>query len=63
MREEIGALWINSKDGKTYISGIIRGERVMIFKNSFKKALSKQPDYKVYKSEVATENKEDDNAF
>jgi uncharacterized protein (DUF736 family) len=49
---EIGALWLRkSKDGNTtYLSGVINGIPVIVFKNGFKKE-DKHPDYRVYKSE------------
>ncbi len=48
-RESIGALWIQkSKDGKTYLSGNIQGQKVVVFKNDMKKDGEKYPDYRVY---------------
>lgn len=45
---KVGALWIkDTKKGQKMMSGEISGQKVMIFKNGFKKA-SKHPDYVVY---------------
>lgn len=57
---EIGALWQRkTSDGKTYYSGrlVINGEtiEVVLFKNSYKEAGSKQPDWRVYKSQRAAQ--------
>jgi len=47
-------LWLNkTKDNKSYMSGLMGGVRVMVFKNEKKEAGSKQPDYNL----VFAENK------
>ena len=48
--EKIGVLWI--KDGKQgkFMSGIIGGKSVLIFKNTRKKD-AKHPDYEVFKGQ------------
>jgi len=48
--DQLGALWLNeSKAGKKYMSGIIGGQKVVVFKNGYKEE-DKHPDYIVYKS-------------
>lgn len=43
---EIGVLWLKvSAKNKPYLSGIIEGRNVVVFKN--KKTSEKQPDYKI----------------
>lgn len=50
--EELGALWIGrSKNGKTYFTGTVAGERVVMFKNGYKEDGDNKPFYHVYKSE------------
>ena len=45
-KDEIGALWRHeSKDGKAYWSGVIRGERVLVFHNA--NNVRNQPDFRV----------------
>lgn len=54
--EELGALWLReSKAGRKYMSGTVAGERVVVFKNTFKKPGESSPDYRVYKSEPREE--------
>lgn len=47
---ELGALWVNAKNGSNekYLTGKIKGEKVIIFKNKYKEENEKAPDYKVY---------------
>ena len=46
---EASGLWLNeSKDGTKYFSGSMGHLRVVIFKNTFKKEGSNEPDYKMY---------------
>jgi len=46
---EASGLWLGeSKDGKKYFSGSLGNVRVVIFKNTFKKEGSNEPDYKMY---------------
>ena len=43
--EKIGALWLRKdKNGKLYMSGKIREEKIYVFRNKFKKE-DKHPDY------------------
>lgn len=52
--EKIGALWI--KDGKQgkFMSGIIGGKPVLVFKNTRKNS-PKHPDYEVFKGQSRDE--------
>lgn len=44
---ELCALWENkTKDGKTYLSGNLGNNKVLVFKNTHKKN-EKEPDYRV----------------
>tara|TARA_Y100000361_G_C11149750_1_gene340318 strand:+ start:423 stop:683 length:261 start_codon:yes stop_codon:yes gene_type:complete len=47
---ELGALWVNAKNGSNekYLTGKIKGEKVIIFKNKYKEENEKAPDFKVY---------------
>lgn len=51
-QNDIGALWLRkSKDGKTtYLTGVINGIPVVVFKNTFKTE-EKHPYFRVYKQE------------
>jgi len=45
-KDEIGALWKHeSNSGKEYWSGVIRGEKVLVFQNANK--VRNQPDFRV----------------
>jgi hypothetical protein len=46
-------LWVNeSKDGKTtYFGGSLGGAKVLIYRNTFKKEGSNEPDYNLYFAE------------
>lgn len=48
--DELGALWIREKDGKVYMTGTIAGQDVVIFRNTYKKDGSREPDWRVLKS-------------
>jgi len=48
---EIGALWLKHGPKASYLSGVINGENVVVFKNTHKTDGSKQPDYRVLKSQ------------
>ena len=48
--DEIGALWLKDGPKGKYMSGLINGEPVVVFKNRNKAEGSKQPDYNVLKS-------------
>jgi|GEM_PF-1199925 len=51
-RKDIGALWVNeSKAGSTYLSGQIDGRRIVVFRNRFKDAGDKKPDYRIFLEE------------
>lgn len=60
---QVGSFWLNtSKAGKKYMSGSIdlpnQGRvKVVMFKNEHKKEGETTPDYKVYLSEPAPENR------
>jgi len=46
---KISGLWLNkTTEGETYMAGTIGQVRIVILKNSFKKAGSKEPDYNMY---------------
>lgn len=47
---EIGVLWLKDGPKGKYMSGLINGEPVVVFKNRNKTEGSKQPDYQVLKS-------------
>jgi len=49
-KREVGALWINVKqsDGSKYLTGHIKGEKVILFKNKSKEENPKAPDFRVY---------------
>ena len=48
-KKNIGALWVQeSKKGKKYMAGKIGNLRIVIFKNTYKKPDSNEPDYLVY---------------
>lgn len=54
---ELGALWQkkSEKDGSTFLSGKIQvnGEQidVVVFRNTYKQAGEKSPDWRIYKSQ------------
>ena len=46
----IGALWINTKkDGAEYLTGVINGEKVICWRNNYKKDGENSPDWRIYK--------------
>jgi hypothetical protein len=50
--KKIGGLWLNEKDGKKYMSGqaneaIPAGAKILVFKNTYKEAGDKKPDYTI----------------
>lgn len=47
--DKIGALWVNEKNDNKYLTGEVNGEKVVIFKNGYKKN-DTHPDWIVYKS-------------
>ena len=48
---ELGALWVNTKNnsGEKYLTGQIKGEKVIVFKNRFKEENPKAPDFRIYR--------------
>lgn len=47
--KDIGALWQKvSKNGKTYLSGTVNGQRVVVFKNDRKQDGERTPDWRIY---------------
>ena len=48
MEEPIGSLWIQQGKRGEYLSGVVNGTKVIIFRNTYKQEGSKQPDWKVY---------------
>lgn len=62
---KIGALWL--KDGKSgkFMSGVVGGKNVLIFKNTRKQEGDKYPDYEVFDPSQRDElppKKEDDDS-
>jgi len=46
--DKIGALWLKTgKDGKKFMSGVIGGKQVLVFKNERKNA-ENHPNYQVF---------------
>jgi len=45
--DKIGALWLKDGKGGKFMSGIIGGKQVLIFKNKYKKQ-DNHPDYNVF---------------
>lgn len=46
---EIGALWEKSSSRGPYMTGMVNGEAVVLFKND-RKSSEKQPDWRILKS-------------
>lgn len=45
----LGGLWLNeSQDGRKYMKGYLGEAELLVFKNKFKEAGDKQPDYRLY---------------
>ncbi len=57
---ELGALWLKTSSLGDYMTGTINGVAVVVFKNDRKDAGSKQPDWRVLKSQPKGEKKADD---
>ena len=51
--DELGALWVKSSERGDYMTGVINGEKVVVFRNT-KKSSDKQPDWRVLKSRPQT---------
>ena len=50
-KKQIGALWKNSKNGKTYLTGSLDDLRLVIFPNGFKdEQKAGAPDFIIYES-------------
>ncbi len=53
--EKIGSLWIKKdKNGNPFMSGIVGGKSVLIFKNT-RKQDQKHPDYEVFQGQSRDE--------
>lgn len=48
--DEIGALWIKQSARGEFMTGVVGGEPVVLFKNDRKVEGSKQPDWRVLKA-------------
>lgn len=50
--DELGALWLRTskKDGRTFLTGKIGSQEVVVFQNDRKKN-EKEPDYRIYRSQ------------
>ena len=51
--EKIGALWLrkSSKTGKVFMTGMVCGKSIIVFKNNRKQDGDKQPDYEVFRGQ------------
>ena len=60
-KESIGAFWTktSSKDSSKFLSGVVTvggvAHQVVVFKNTYKKEGSNEPDWRVYASEPKPE--------
>ena len=56
---EIGALWVNVKQGTSekYLTGHINDEKIIVFRNKFKEENAKAPDFRVYKQSDMVDGK------
>lgn len=52
---DIGALWLKSSARGEYMTGTINGVAVVVFQNTKKTPGSKQPDWRVLKSQLKGE--------
>lgn len=64
-RKSIGGLWTKKdKNGNHFFSGMVEvggvKQDIVIFKNKWKEEGSKQPDWKILKSELKPKPQEDD---
>lgn len=57
---ERGALWEKTSARGVYMTGLIDGQAVVVFKNDKKTPGSKQPDWRVLKSEPKAARVADD---
>ena len=53
--EKCGALWIKEGKNGKFMSGIVGGKNVLVFKNTRKEAGDKFPDYEVFKGQERDE--------
>lgn len=53
---EIGALWVKSSARGEYMTGMILGQPVVLFRNDRKVEGSNQPDWRVLKSKPKSES-------
>lgn len=53
---ERGCLWLKESGRGVYMTGVIDGEPVVVFKNDRKKAGSNQPDWRVLKVQPKAEH-------
>ena len=57
---KVSGLWLNDSPKGKYFSGSIGGIKILVFKNTFKKEGSNEPDYELYFDEYKKkENTED----
>jgi len=56
---ELGALWEKTSSRGPYMTGMINGEPVVLFKND-RKTTDKQPDWRVLKAKKRDERPADD---
>ncbi len=60
---KVSGLWLNEgKDKQKYFSGSMGGVRILIFKNTFKKEGSNEPDYQMYFDEQAKKDTKEDSS-
>ena len=60
---EIGALWEKSGSKGPYMTGMVNGDPVVLFKNGNKKDGSKAPDWRVLKSKPRPQPADDGPGF
>ena len=60
--KELGALWEQEGKHGTYMTGTINGEAVVLWRNTRKAPGSKQPDWRVMKSQPKEERAPQDQA-
>lgn len=53
---EIGALWTQEGKTGTYYTGVVNGQRIVIFANKFKDEGGDRPSYRIYK-DIAADKK------
>lgn len=62
---EVGALWKSDRPGKIVMTGMIHGEKVVVFANTFKQPGDKKPDFRILKAlkQDAPQGSSDDVGF